>query len=271
MSIEVLVSTMNVHTKEQFDNQIKKMNISGKSLTINQCPNFSGDLISVKNGKHRLLTYIEKGLSKSRNKAITNSQCDICVIADDDLIYYDNYESIIKKAYDKYKDADIIAFYVNSLNKDRQTTNQKEGKISFLRSMKISSFQITFKRESILNDSILFDEFFGAGSGLFTCGEENIFLYDCLKKGKKIYYVPISIADVYHNESTWFNGFDEKLFVTKGACFYRMSNLFSTILNLQFIVRKYNKYKKNLSVLSAWKFMKKGRKLYREVGEINEK
>lgn len=46
-----------------------------------------------------------------------NSNADICIIADDDLKYESDYEEKIKNGYKKYKDAGIIAFYVDNVDK----------------------------------------------------------------------------------------------------------------------------------------------------------
>lgn len=263
MKIDVLLSTMNRKSINDNLQLLQKMNINGSSITINQCPKFKKDeLVFSKNMniKNKILSYSEKGLSKSRNRAIKCSNADICVIADDDLVYVNNYEQIILNAYKKYPDADIIAFHVESLNTDRKTSVQKEGRKKFLGSMKIASFQITFKRRSIIDNEILFDEDFGAGSGRFTAGEENIFLFDCLKKKLKIYYIPTQIAVVNHMDSTWFVGYNDVFFETLGAAFYRMSPTFSELFILQYAVRKYYKYGKTLSFLKAYKYMKKGKK-----------
>lgn len=261
MSLEILVSTMNQKTKKDIETLQKKMNIKCSSLIINQCPNETKDKLLIYNNKVcKVISYPEKGLSKSRNCAIKQSTSDICVIADDDLCYEDDFEKKVISSYEKYPDADIIAFYVESSNKDRPTTMQKDGKKSYIGSMKISSFQITFKRKSIINNNLYFDERFGAGSGIYKAGEENIFLFDCLKKKLKIYYVSEKIATVNHQESTWFSGFDKQYLSTLGAAYYRMTPLFSNLLIIQFLIRKYKLYKNNISFLNAFKYMKKGKK-----------
>lgn len=257
MRIEVLVSTMNRESKEDL---IKKMKITGEAVIINQVTKENIKLITEMTSTRKMFSYREKGLSRSRNKAIKKASSDICVIADDDLTYLDDYKEIISNAYAKYNDADIIAFYVESKTAGRPTTMQKEGRVKYLRSMKIASFQITFKRRSVLNKNISFDVDFGAGSGKYVMGEENIFLFDCLKNGLKIYFVPITIAEVNHEDSTWYNGFDENLMISKGAMFYRMSKLFSNIFILQFAIRKYKLYKNNMSLFEALKYMNKGKK-----------
>ena len=148
MKIEVLVSTMN-----QEDNRklLENMNIKNNYVVINQLvkENINKPQNVVEDTK-KFLSYKERGLSKSRNRAIKNSNADVCVIADDDMVYCDNYEKIISNAYKKYEDADIIAFVVEHEDKTKEKKILKEGRVHFLKSMKISSVQITFKRESII-------------------------------------------------------------------------------------------------------------------------
>ena len=82
------------------------MNIHCNSLIINQC---SYDSVKKKDAI-RIINTTERGLSKSRNMAIENSIGDICIIADDDLVYSEHMVTTVEKAYDKYKDASIIVF-----------------------------------------------------------------------------------------------------------------------------------------------------------------
>ncbi len=263
MEIEVLISTMN---KRSF-NFINEMNIKGNCLIINQTNYEKKDYIYDEiNKRHiKFLSFNEKGLSKSRNKAIENSTADICVIADDDLVYNDNYLKIIREAYLKYNDADLIIFDVPSTNTMRPDSiiSTKTCKIGYLKSLKVSSYKITFKRESILNNKIRFDELFGAGS-VFNSGEENIFLFDCLKKGLNIYYIPIKIATVSHETSTWFNGFNRNYFRTKGALSNRLFKCFDFIFILQFAIRKYRLYYKEISIIKAISYMCEGRTDYKQ-------
>lgn len=258
--LEVLVSTMNL---EDYSKLVNKMNIKGKCVIINQITKKNVEDINVENEKTKVFSYREKGLSKSRNKAIDASLADICVIADDDLTYVEDYEKIIMDAYDKYKDADMIAFYVNNTDKTRPITQQEEGRVGFLKSMKISSVQVTFKRKSIADANIRFEEEFGAGSGKYCMGEENIFLNDCLNKKLRIYYVPLTIAILSNNESTWFKGFTKDYFISKGAMFTRMSSHLSLLLILQFAIRKYKLYRKETKMKDAIQYMLQGRKQFK--------
>lgn len=257
MNIEVLVSTMNLKNQEQL---IKKMNIK-KSVIINQTKNIN--LPDITEGKNRLYSYNEKGLSRSRNKAIENSIADICLIADDDVKYENNYEKIVEEGYKKYPDADIIAFYLDNVDENIYRPKRKEGKINFVKSMQIKSSQITFKRKSIIEKGIRFNERFGTGSELYM-GEENIFLAQCLKKNLNIYYIPITIVVTQENNSSWFKGHNEYNFNVKGAVYYEMSKRLYPILILQFALRKRKLYSKEVKTLNAIKYMFEGVHKYKK-------
>lgn len=245
-SLCVLVSTMN-----QSDNSIlpKEMNIQGNCTVINQVTKIDDVPADVNSHSRKFLSFRERGLSRSRNRAVENSTAEICVIADDDMYYTDDYRETISRAYNKYPDADIIAFHVDNENRASQKKVMKEGRIGFIRSMKLASWQITFKKSSLSKKGILFDEKFGTGTEDYM-GEENILLFDCLRNKLKIYYVPIKIATLKKDtESTWFEGYDEKYFKVCGKKFHRMSATFSYLLAIQFALRKRSKYKNRLSSL----------------------
>lgn len=262
--MNVLISTMNLKNKKEHDNLLKKMNVIDNSITINQVTDNSQELL-FNDSTNKLLSFYEKGLSKSRNHAILNSNCDICIIGDDDLRYVKNYEKIIKEAYKKYPDADIIAFDVERNSKVRKIHSLKEGKVNSLQTLKIRSVQITFKRKSIVENNILFDERFGSGSGKYDSGEESIFLTDCMNKKLKIYYCKQKIGEVSDNNSSWYKGLDELFLVSKGAMFYRISKIFSLPLILQFAIRKYKLYKENYSFIKCLKLMLKGKEELKKI------
>ncbi len=258
MKLEVLISTVNLDENKKL---IKNMNIKGYSTTINQIIKKDYEAPKdVTTGKNVLYSYHEKGLSKSRNKAFLKSRADICTIADDDMYYLDDYEKTILDAYKKYPDADIIAFYVEHGNRLKK---QKEGKVGFLKSMRISSVQLTFKRKSIVDRKIFMDELFGTGSKYYY-GEENIFLFDCLRQNLKIYYVPQKIAILKDSTSSWSRENTIELHKIRGATFYRMSKIWYPLLIIQFAIRKRKKYK-GLSTFTIIKSMFQGAKEYKGI------
>ncbi len=262
MNIEILVSTMNINGLSQFQELMKNMNIHKDALVINQNwkdnLNYYDQLNNIK-----LLTFKENGLSKSRNRLLENCTKNICILADDDLIYENDYENIVLNAYKEYPEADIIVFYVESDNPNNIKPLLKKGKVDYLHLMKIQSVQISFKSSKIREANIKFDERFGAGSKYYM-GEESIFLYECYKKGLKIYSYPKKIAKITDRESTWFKGFDSNYFKVKGACFRMINSKIYIFLCLQFLIRKFQIYKDTISFFYAFKCMLIGAKEIKE-------
>ncbi len=255
--VETLVSIMNLKSIEDWEKFIKESNIKEPSLIINQSE-FGN--INTNIGKNRIITIkSEVGLSKSRNCAIKNSSGDICILADDDIKYVDNYQNIIEEAFERNKKADIIIFFVESKNKERKNKRIKNGKISFLNLMKVRSYEITFKRESVINSKVIFDTYYGAGTKI-TRGEEQIFLADCYRKGLKIISYDKYIGYVENKKSTWYKGMDLKYLFCQGAVFKRYSKKLCYLLILQFAIRKHKCYKEKADFFQAIKEMIKGSK-----------
>ena len=216
--VEVLISAMHL-----YDNSIiKNTNIQSDVVLINQCDIDEYKEVTYENSTVKYLSTTERGLSKSRNNALELATGDICLICDDDENLHDNYEKLILKAYSEIPDADIITFRFKYPGKKYDNSIKRIG---YLNASTISSIEITFKRKKIIESKIRFNESFGAGS-VYALGEENLFLFDCLEKGLKIYYIPVEIGSVKQEKSTWFNGFNQKYFFDKGAwldeCFPRL-------------------------------------------------
>ena len=235
MNLEVLISCMN-----QQDMKIaEQTGVHSSALIVNQCPENkkSGDIEktvqkktnqtprselytcctdfeieSSADGRFRMLNTATKGLSKSRNLAIQYATGDICLLCDDDEQLDPSYEETILCAYERMPEADMICFRIaNQPSRLKQETQR----LTKWTAMRIASWQITFRRESILKSGIRFDEDMGAGTGNGG-GEEVKFLRDCIKAGLKAYYVPKSIGTVAQTESTWFKGFDRDFFYKRG-------------------------------------------------------
>ena len=248
MKLDVLVSTM--HDKVDI---YKKMRLQEDAIIINQTDYEDVELFNTNNGCIKFISSKERGLAKSRNLAIRSSDADVCLFTDNDVVFKDGYVEKIKAAYRKYPEADIIAFTVTTDDDERTVSKLKTGEVNRVMSMKVSSVQISFKREIVEKNNLFLNEKFGAGSDYFNSGEENIFLYQAIKKGLKMYYVDEEIASVSFEESTWYGKDIEKDLLTKGAMFYTMSSFLYPLYNIQFILRKRWMYSEALTFFEALK------------------
>ena len=259
MKLQVLISTMN-----QVDTSlVKKLKIKSDCIILNQCDNDKRTNLLNEKFNIQMINSTTRGLSKSRNLLIKSSSSEICLIGDDDLEYVDGYENIIKSKFEEFPSADIIVFQVEGIEEKFKDYPKKEKKLNFITSMKVSSVEIAFKLDSIRKNNIKFNEEFGSGAR-YSMGEENIFLFECIRKGLKIQYVPVKIADLHIGNSTWFKGFNEKFFIDRGASFYAMSSILSFLLIVQYTIRKYSLYKNDIGFISAYKNMIIGAKQYKK-------
>ena len=258
MNLEVLISCMN-----QQDMRIaEQTGIQTDALIVNQRPqaeltddvSLDCNALEVQNGLRgtiRMIRTNTRGLSKSRNLAIQHAVGDVCLLCDDDEQLDSSYEDTILKAYEALPDADIICFRIS--NQPSRLT-QKTQQLTKWTAMRIASWQITFRRESIVKSVIRFDEDMGAGTGNGG-GEEVKFLRDCIESGLKAYYVPKSIGTVAQTDSTWFQGFDRDFFYKRGITNRYMLGLPVSILYAAYYTMvKKDLYKEYVTPWQSFKY-----------------
>lgn len=211
LKLDVLISCMN----EKDFSIINRSNIQSDAIIVNQCDEDKVVEMTFFNKKgeecHAKMVYTrERGLSRSRNMAINNSQSDISLICDDDEILDDDYPEKILQGFQNNPEFDIIAF---NLKNPEYTYPQKEEIISYWGTGKLASWQISFRKNE--KTSTPFNIKMGSGTGNGG-GEENKFLLECMAKGAKIKYLPTMIGEVAQTESRWFHGFDKQYWINRG-------------------------------------------------------
>ncbi|MEG2247151.1 MAG: glycosyltransferase, partial [Peptostreptococcaceae bacterium] len=97
MQIQILISTMNRQSISEL--KLGEKNIFKDCIIINQITKDNLKLVNeeLKDEKIKMISYREKGLSKSRNRALENSTGDILLLTDDDISFFDQSFEIIKK------------------------------------------------------------------------------------------------------------------------------------------------------------------------------
>ena len=163
-------------------------------------------------GRVRVIDTRERGLSNSRNMAIARAKGDICLLADDDEVFRPDVRGTVEAAYRAHPDADVIAFCLSGRRKRYPKRAKRLGRPGTLR---VSSCEITFRREAV-QGKVSFDPVLGAGTPN-GAGEENKFLWDCLKAGLRVRYCPQVIAALKEADSSWFSGYTDDYFRRRGA------------------------------------------------------
>lgn len=263
MSVQILMSTMG--KKEIKDLRLKEKNLSFENdiLIINQI--YDENNLKIKRQKKiEMYSFKEKGLSKSRNKALelmNNNTQKLCILTDDDVTFSKNFDKKILKAYENHPDADIITFQIED---DFGNKFKKYKKKSYKHNLKtllgVSSIEITFRKKSIRN--ILFDENFGLGSN-YSTGEEAIFLKECHKKGLVAYFVPETIA-IHPLESSG-SILDEIGLRAKGAVYFKLFGKYSFFLIIVFILKNMKLIKKEIGIIKSLKIIYNGISEYKKI------
>lgn len=254
MTLQVLVATMN----QKNHSLLEKMNINSDAIVGNQCDRNEIEDFDYKGHKVKYLSFSEKGVGLNRNNMLMRASADICLFADDDVRYVSNYQDIIINTFKKIKDADVLIFNLISNNPSRQSSITKKVKrIRFFNCLKYGTYRIAVRTERIKWLNIYFSLLFGGGAK-FSCGEDSLFIVDCLRKGCKIYAVPEVIGTVDQTDSSWFTGYNDKYFIDKGILFAAISKRLSLLLCLQFCLRHRKLFVGQKKWFEAMKLLFKG-------------
>ena len=253
MKIETLVVTMNQVDLSKFI----KMNINTDAIFANQCDTNFYEETEIKGRRVRMVSTNTIGVGLNRNIALNLAEGEICLLADDDIVYNDNYKKIIEDAFYQTKDADIIIFNIGTKGTDLgRRNNSKVTKVKFYNYLNYGAVRIAFKRKAVLRKNIWFSHLFGGGAD-YSSGEDTLFLSEALKKGLKIYTYPQSIGYVNQSTSTWFSGYNKKFFYDKGALVYNLFPFMFFILDVIYFPLKFQK-KTNLSHSKIARLMLRG-------------
>lgn len=256
MNIELLLSIMG---QNDFS-IIQKNRIQTDAVIINQSDNINYKESNINKKLVRMYTYDERGIGISRNQALLHSKAEICLMSDDDIVYVEDYETIIQNEFSKLPDADMILFNIKFINKDGSISmKNKNERINRINFMKHGTPEIAFKREKIISKGLFFSLMFGGGSR-FGSGEDSIFLKEALDKGLKIYSSEKVIGTIDNSigSSTWFQGFNEKYLYDKGALFKKLFPKIWLLIIVQFIVRHRKLFKSDFSMVEMLMIMVDG-------------
>lgn len=260
--IQVVVATM--HQKDF--SKIEKMKINSDVVFANQADKTAYEEFFFKGFKAQMISTDTRGVGINRNLGLQYANQDILLIADDDMVYAENYAETVKKAFTELPDADAIIFNIKTIGADMgRRKNNKISRVRIYNCLNYGAARIAVKRSSLIKKRIFFSTCFGGGT-MYSSGEDSLFVCDMLRNGFRIYTYPATIASVDQTSSTWFNGYNEKFIYDKGAFFGAAFGKNAPLMCLQYIIR----HKKicdsaNLSLKKAFALMLKGAKNYKKL------
>lgn len=255
-NIEVLVSTMN---QEDDDfSLVEKMNIQTDAIIINQTDHFAFNKRKIKGNIIKIYSFDEKGVGLSRNNGLMRSNAEICMMADDDMVFVNNYDNIILNAFKQNSKADFVISNVRIHYPDKSIEKVKSnGKLKYNERFRYGTVTFAFRRRKIIKNNILFSLLFGGGTQ-YGSGEDTLFLWSALKNGLNVFTNKEIVADVYNYNSSWFQGFNDKYYFDKGALYKALSPNINFFLNLYLVLRTSKYYKGDQTFIERLKIMHQG-------------
>jgi len=233
MTIQTIITTMNLVDASTL---LEKINIQTDFIIGNQTSYTKDERIFFNGHEGVTLSRCEKGVGRNRNLLLSKASADVCVIADDDMVFYDNYETTVNELFRKHIDADVLIFNIDSGGVLRRKNNKikRVGRFNY---MNYGAARIAFRRKSTSYYNISFNTNFGGGT-LHSAGEDSLFIRECLRNRLRVLAVPISIAKIDdERESTWFRGYDDKYRFDKGVFLALAHPILSNFFALYLMIR----------------------------------
>lgn len=252
MKLELLISAVNAEPEKL----IEKMKVTSDAVLINQCGKEGKDTI----GRVRVFSYAERGVGNSRNRAIENAKGDILLFSDDDIVYDEGYEETVLREFGEHPEADALFFNVRVCEERRTYWNEDYRRVHIWNGGRYPAYSIAVRRDSLNKAKVNYSTYFGGGAK-YSCGEDSLFIKDCLKSGMKMYRTTVEIGEEEkreNGESTWFNGYDEKYFFDRGVLYAKLYGMLAGLMGLRYVYAKKSVMCNDIPWKKAYKLLKKG-------------
>ena len=162
-------------------------------LIINQCPDRSVPK-PYERGTVRMLSFPERGLARSRNRALEHARGDIVLLADDDVRYLPQVGPSVAAAFAAMPAVAALCFRYCDAATGLPTKRYpaRPGLHDARTIAGVSSIEVALRRHRLAG--VRFDERFGLGSR-FPSGEEAIFLRDLQRRGAAVGHYPMTLCE----------------------------------------------------------------------------
>jgi hypothetical protein len=140
----------------------------------------------------------ERGLSRSRNRALELCSCDYLWILDDDVLIEQSAFAKIQKAIEDLPSAKVLTFEFVDID-DLKTLAKKyppKRRLRGVELLRVSSIEIIVSVDFVKKSKIRFNINYGLGGEVFPSGEETVFLLDLKDAGAEIFHIDQTI--VFH-------------------------------------------------------------------------
>lgn len=235
MKLQILVSAMN----KEMHSLAEKMNLQAESILINQCSENRYEEFEYKGNKMRCYHLAERGVGLSRNNALLRADADLCLFADEDIVYEDGAADKIIAAFAAHPEADMLLFNVKVTPERRTYWISDFHRIHWYNCGRYPAYSFALRTDKMHGHNLTYSLLFGGGAK-YANGEDSLFISDCLKAGLKVYAVPVEIGEEIPRPSTWFSGYDKKFFHDRGVLYHELYGRLAGLMGWRFLLKNRN-------------------------------
>lgn len=232
MKLQFLVSAVN----KEMRTLAEKMNLQAESIIINQCSENKYEEFVYRGSRMRCYHFAEKGVGLSRNNALLRADGDICIFADEDIVYRDGAAEAVANAFAEHPEADMLLFNVKVQPARRTYWTEAYHRVRWYNCGRYPAYSFALRTGRMQEKNLTYSLFFGGGAK-YANGEDSLFLRDCLRAGLRVYAVPIQIGEEVPRPSTWFFGYDEKFFHDRGVLYHALYGWCAPVMGGRFLLK----------------------------------
>ena len=232
MRLQFLVSAVN----EDVRTLAERMNLQADALIVNQCGKNEYEEYTFQGSRIQCYSFAERGVGLSRNSCLMRSDGDICIFADEDIIYRPGAAAAIEAEFERNPGADMILFNMD-VPRERATYHiDGYGRVRWYNCGRYPTYSFAARTEKLHEANVTFSLLFGGGAK-YSNGEDSLFLAECIRKGLKVYKAPVTIGRENGRPSTWFHGYDEKFFYDRGVLYHFLYGRLALPMAVRFLVK----------------------------------
>lgn len=253
MGIQMLVSAVNKDVRTIAE----QMNIETDAIVINQCKSFGYEEYKHRGHIIRCYSLRERGVGLSRNNALMRAEEELCMFADEDIVYEAGYAARVKEVFEQHKGVDVVLFNVKVSPARRTYWNAGEKRVRWYNYGRYPAYSMAARTASLHRANVNFSLLFGGGAR-YSNGEDSLFLRDCLKAGLHLMASPVVIGEEKERESTWFHGYNDKFFKDRGVLYHFLYGKMAYLFSLRFLLAHRGEMCREIGWREAYRLMKDG-------------
>lgn len=200
------------------------------------------------------VTMAGKGLSRNRNNGLKYADGDLLLICDDDVVLIEKHILQIPMIFERYNDADMIRFQVQTYSGKPYKTYRDEvypiRRVTQLTNF--SSIEMVIRHSFLEQHPVWFDERFGIASE-YAVGEDFIFAADIFKGNGVIIHYPMDI--IKHDDHGTGGKVSKDIIYGRGAVFARAFGHLSFVIDIYFALKHRKMYRDVFSIGQYVKLM----------------